>query len=88
MILTSLVTNIPSSESVSTGQNTGTEAHMLAISTSMADKIMLMGEYQVGSNVGYVAARCSTSVASRQMEMHTTLQKLFSLAYHDEILTV
>ena len=52
----------------STGQNTGSEAQIVATSTSRAARTIGVGPYQVGSNVGVVVARVSTIAASRQME--------------------
>lgn len=52
----------------STGQNTGSAAHIVATSTSRAARTIGVGPYQVGSNVGEVAARVSTIEARRQME--------------------
>ncbi len=55
-------------------QKTGMLAQMHADAVSSPAMTMVMGPYQVGSNVGYVVALCSMVVANRQTEKMLTLR--------------
>lgn len=56
-----------------TGQKTGSEAHMVARETSIEERTIGVGPYQVGSKVGRVVARVSTMLWRRQMDIIFTL---------------
>lgn len=70
---TSRVTRILPRFSFMTGQNTGSDAHIVAKFTSSTDNTAGTHPYQDGSSVGEVAARLFTMETSRQMEQALTL---------------
>lgn len=61
-------------------QNTGILAQMHADAVSSPAMTIVTAPYQVGSNVGYVAAWCSMVVANRQTEKTLTLEVVSRLA--------
>lgn len=63
-----------SNRSFKTGQNMGTQAHILPAHCSIEPRIALPGPYQVGSKVGYVVALCCIVTASLQAEIVVALE--------------
>jgi hypothetical protein len=73
LISISLVTKMPVRVDRRTGQKTGAEAQMEAVSTSRAERTRERGAYQEGSKVGVVAARWERMDWRRQRERKMTL---------------
>lgn len=55
------------------GQNTGSDAMVVAMLTSRIESTIGVDAYQLGSKVGHVVALCSTRETRRTMEQMTHL---------------